>query len=254
MAYIIFAASIVILIICGIISRSSNETDNLHTVKINGIDVQITDEELSEMKRKDIEEQKNIFMFEKERLIALIKADAECSEDLLRRKVLEELLRKKIENIDDLDYVEFLYNDGNLRTNEEVKDVETRIKYADHIKDYDTERHTVNFIAFFIPFFSTLAIVLFCFNKKTSITVVEFVISLVPAFIVGMIGMLIGYSTNIKNAKKYGIPDNDPRVQKEKLKQKVGVASSIAAGVSMTKSTKKAIKDISNVDSWDKMK
>ena len=248
---------IVVVIICRAFSNADKDNysyNNYSDTKINGVNIHLTEAEIAEMNRKKREKEFMDFNFERERLLEIIKTDADCSDELIRRKVLEELSKTEVKTPTDLEHLKYLYNDGNLRSNEEVEAQERYVKYADKRKNYNTERHTVNVIAFLAPFSIVLVIATAWLCNGGLVLLIALIIGLVPALIAGMIGMMIGYSININNAKKYGISDRDPRVQKEKLKRKVGVASSIAAGASMAKSTKKAIKDIGNVDSWPKMK
>ena len=165
--------------------------------------------------------------------------------DLVRKKVLEEMMKINIESRSDYERVEYLYNDGNLRSNEEVELFNKIEATKAERENYDKERHKTNVFAFLIPF---------VIGTMLGVAIMDdwffgLPVGLVIGGFAGLIGMAIGHSINIKKAQEYCIPDNDPRVIDEKQKQTVTVVSTGLAGASVIHNTKKAVKDVTNVDS-----
>ena len=174
--------------------------------------------------------------------------------DRIKIKVLLELIDMKVNDENSLDYKLWLFNAGDLRTNEEVFEYKYHLECMKHQKNFNKERHLINFAAFFIPFVIVFSLVFFSVKTFRHLWFMGIPISLIPALFAGIIGSIIGYSINISNAKGYGLSDNDPRVQSERLKRKVAIASGAVSAVATTRHTKQAIKDFANVDSWKEFK
>ena len=174
--------------------------------------------------------------------------------DRIKIKVLLELIDMKVNDENSLDYKLWLFNAGDLRTNEEVFEYKYHLECMKHQKDFNKERHLINFTAFFIPFTIVFLIVFFSVRIFKNLWFIGIPVSLIPAIFAGIIGSIIGYSINISNAKEYGLSDNDPRVQSEKLKQKVAIASGAVSTITTTRHTKQAIKDFANVYSRKEFK
>lgn len=257
---ITFIIFVVVIIICIIVNNTYTppkcgnyckvNTDSSLDVKTNGVDINLTKEDLAEIEHQLILEDIERHNVEQEALITKMKKDRETTSDLIRQKVLDKLLSMRTINQTELDRVKFLYNNGKLRSNEEVEDYDRKITYEKERENYNKERHSVNFAAFMIPFLAVGLITMIACND----ILFGLPLGLLFGLMAGFFGMLIGYSININKAKEYGIPDDDPRVQDEKLKRKIGIASGVAAGISIYHNTKNTVKDIKNVDSWKEMK
>lgn len=168
------------------------------------------------------------------------------------KEILEAIYSIKCETQEDFDYKVYLFNDGDLRPEEEVWEI-MNYRYAknnDNLYNFNKERHIVNTLAFFVPFGFIFFVIMIA--SKWEILVLP--IAIIAALFISMIVMLIGNKHNIDTAEAYGIPDNDQSLENEKLKNKIGLASSAIAAGSIIHNTKKAIKDITNVDSWKEMK
>ena len=256
---ITFFIFVVVIILCVIIHANHKQPtgnnckinkDSSLDVKTNGVNINITKEDLAKIKCKLLYEDIQKFKIEKETLLTEMKKDRETTEDLIRQKVLDKLLNIEISNKTELERVIFLYNKGELRSNEEVENYDKQLLYETERINFDQERHKVNFAAFVIPFLSVGLITMIACND----ILFGIPLGLLFGLIGGFFGTLIGYKINLNKAKEYGIPDDNPSVQNEKLKHKIGVASGIAAGISIYHNTKNTIKDIKNVDSWKEMK
>lgn len=115
---------------------------------------------------------------------------------------------------------------------------------------YNTRCIISNILWFIIPFLITTMIVI----DKTKSVAAGFMFGIIPGGIFGIIGYAISTSINVKDAVDYDLPDNHPLVENEKLKHKTAIASGIIAGASTYKHTKRAAKDVMNVDGWKEMK
>lgn len=226
------------------ISIPSNESNYNEPIKIiNGVPVQITDEEIKQQSIRDFEEAVR-------RLKSAIKQDMENTDDNVRKKVLENLYQRSIHTQTALCELDYLYNDGHLRTNEEVKIHNEWKQYSTQRENYNEECHKRNILYWLIPFIIVFVIVMCIFDWF----ILGIPIALIAGLVAAVIGSLIANSINIKRGEDYHVDEFDTRFQQEKLNKKIGIASSIAAGYSIGKNTKRATKDLLNVDSWKEMK
>lgn len=231
--------------------------DNDINIKQNGMTITLTPEEFKKFKEnnKPIEHPEDnkldIYAVNKE-LDDNIRTVMKNCDDRIKRKVLLGLLDIKVNNENDLDYKLWLFNAGDLRTNEEVMEYNYSIECVKHQKNFNKERHLVNVAAFFIPFLIVFTIVFFAIG--IDMWFISIPVALVPAGFAGIIGSIIGYSINISNAKEYGLHDSDPRVQAERTKRGVAIISGVVGAGSTIRHTKKAVKDFSNVDTWKEFK
>ena len=196
------------------------------TMKVNGVDIRLSDSELEELRRKQQAEEYEQLRKDRDILISRIKLDRDRTDDLIRRKVLEEILRHNIVTRSDYEKVEFLYKDGQLRSNEEVERQNKFEETKQNRENFDKERRKVNLLAFFIPFIVGLCIGIAAVGDWFF----GIPIGLILGGFAGLIGMAIGHSINIKNAKEYCISDNDPRVTDEKINRTVSIVSTVGAG------------------------
>lgn len=256
---ITFFVFVVVIIICMIVHKNYKPPTGKHyklnpdsslDIKTNGVNINLNKEELDKIEHQLVLEDLERYKIQREALMTKMKKDRETTDDLIRQKVLDKLLSIRIANQVDLNRVKFLYNDGKLRSNEEVESYDKQFIYEKERMNFDQERHKVNFAAFVIPFLSVGLITMIACDD----ILFGMPLGLLFGLIGGFFGTLIGYKINIDKAKEYGIPDDNPSVQNEKLKHKIGVASGITAGISIYHNTKNTIKDIKNVDSWKEMK
>lgn len=192
---------------------------------------------------KDFEEGKKL-------LLETIENDRKSTSDVKRQGFLYELSQRKINTVEDLVELDYLYNNGKLRSYEEVSFRNSYLSTEDNRNNYDQIRHKRNIKYFLIPFFVSSTISIIVLHKFPLWPLLSPTIGLIAAFI----GCIKGYDKNIKKAHEYYIPDNDPRVEDEKLKKKIAIAAGITSGITITKHAKKSVKSITNVDSWKEMK
>lgn len=224
--------------------------EDRNNIKINGVNIHLSDEEKQEIERQKEEQERQQFVSAKDYLISVIYEDFEKTEDIIRKKVIEKLFDIKIETIDDLAKLDLLYNDGKLRSNEEADCIERFFRYQKEREQYDEKRHKVNAYSFLIPFISVFVI--------TCLLVRDIfagpLLGLTFGLIASLIGMFIGHDSNIKDAEEYGIPKDDPRVIDEILKRRASIAALVGTAVIAGHHSKKAVKDFVNVDGWEEMK
>lgn len=243
-----------ILILAIIFVNNENDTptytgykSDSKTVCINGVPVNKTQLEIDTIrKQKESEEFKNAV----ECLRNIIQSDLYSTDDEIRKEVLKGILSKPVYTEKQLADVDFLYNDGKLRSNEEVNFHYEWKQFAPQRENYDKECHKRNVICWIVPFIVAFTITMCCFGWYF----LGIPFALLAGLFASLIGGSIGSCINVKNGRKYCMSESDPRLKREKLNQKVAIASTIAAGYSIGKNTKQAAKDIVNVDSWKEMK
>ena len=184
------------------------------------------------------------FKLKAEALKEYIRKDAAARH--LDKYQIETLLRREIRNRADYEEIEFIYDKGHLRSKEEIYAYQYNRRY----NDFNNSRHIVNFLAYVIPFIIAFIIT----NVVCDLWIFGIPLGILFGLMASLVGTIIGYSINICNADIKGIPDDDPCVIEERQKRKMAIISGLVAGYSIGKNTKKAIKDITNVDGWKKMK
>ena len=193
---------------------------------------------------KSYTEDKKRFFLKAEALKDYIRKDAESRN--LDKFRIDELLQREIRSRVDYEEIEFIYDKGNLRSKEEIKEY----RYNRQYNAFNNSRHLVNTLSALIPFVIVFVItIIIC-----DIWIIGIPLGLIFGFMASVIGGVIGYTINICNAKGIGISENDPCVIEEKQTRRMAIVSGLAAGFTIGKHTKKAIKDIINVDGWKKMK
>ena len=270
MVITIFICVVIFLVCVFVVALKIVEEKNKHVdkyyVRIHGQDMCLDQKHYEQYRRNKIaaeneymeslkkkqEESKQKFINKISILKNKISVSANKCTNELDKMVFEKLLNTEVSSEADYDRLLFMYNNGKLRSNDEVYEYNWNIECQKHIKNFNYERHKVNIIAFFAPFLSVFTIVTIWLWKP--LWFISLFISTFLALIAGSIGMIIGYKINLSNAKLYGMSDCDPRVQAEKTKLGVGIASSIGAAGYTAHSAKNAVKDITNVDGWKEFK
>lgn len=167
---------------------------------------------------------------------------------------MKKLLERPIYNEKEYDYVYWLFNYGDLRTEAEINarhKAENDARYVlsgQYERDCFANKSAWGWGAFFIVFFLCL---LFFWE---SLWIFSVPIALLFALIASLIGMSIASKQNIDNAMEHGVPSNHPRLQHDKNELKMAAVSSIAAAASIGHHAYKAGKDLADVDHWPKQK
>ena len=214
---------------------------------VNGVNIGISQEEVNKINQQKEREE---FINAAESLKLIIRDDMESTSNVIRKRVLESLCNRIIETYDDLQEVDFIYNDGKLRTNEEVEYYKKWKSTEKKRENFDDERHTRNVIWFMVPLFTVFILVCVGLGDFA----IGAPIALVLGLFAAMIGSIISNSINISKAKEYCIDEDDPRLQSEKTKRNIAVTSTIISGYSIGKHTKQSTKNLLNVESWKEMK
>ena len=202
------------------------------------------------MKKQPTEQDLRLFNEQKTDLIELLKYDMQNREDLHEKMFINYLLNQKIENTDDLKRILFAYNEGNLISYEDLYLYDKQTKHKSLIRNYNAIRHIVNTMFTLVP----MSIIIYETVQISKKNIVLFPLGIMFALIAAIFFSIAGNSFNIGLAHICGIPDSDERVQSERLKRKVGIASGIISTFSIGKNIKNGLKDIADVDSWKEMK
>ena len=268
---LLIISGIVIVIICVFITRAKilEEKSNAsiqHSVRLHGQDIFLDQKNYEEYRKKEIEKEQDLknkaiaAQQEKERrlrentstLKSRIADSLTNCKDELDKMVYEKLLFTEVKTEADYNRLNFMYNNGHLRSNDEVHDYDWQIECQKFKENFNYERHKVNIIAFFLPFITVFSLVTAALWK--SLWFISLLISTFLALIVGLFGMIVGYKYNLSNAKLYGISDDDKNVRAEKVKLTAGIIGAVGSAGATIHHTKKAVKDITNVDSWKEFK
>ena len=149
-----------------------------------------------------------------------------------------------------LDYVNWRYNGGALRTEEEIIKEEKRISDKLFLESGNFEKDCMftTLATFGIGFIGAFILTLNATSNDGGVAII--LLALPFMCIAGFITSIIGHAINISEAKSHNVPKTHPQV----IKEGVGLATCIIAGTSFLRHTKKAVKDITNVDGWKEMK
>ena len=172
---------------------------------------------------------------------------------------LEAILNMPINDKQSLDYAEWLFNYGELRTEDEINERAKSESDAEYIQSgmYETDCFT-NKLAwggggFLIGFILPLVAIKDLSNPGIFVAIGWMVCGFVGTLF-ALIGMAMASKQNIDNAKAHNVPKNHPRYQHDRRELTLaGVSGIIAAGTIAHKASKTA-KDIGNVDGWKEMK
>ena len=268
---LIIVSAIVLLLVCVIVTAikiNEEKSKNIksYSVKVHGQELYLDQKLYEEYRRKKVEEEKKL---EAERVAAQelkqqnfsnqikelkdkILEFANKSNDVIDKQVFKNLYKTEIKDEKDYERLCFMFNNGKLRSNDEISDYDWQIKCQNYKDNFNYERHKVNLIAFFLPFTITFTLVTAVLWKRW------WFLSLLPssllAFLFAYFGMMIGYKVNLSNAELYGLSNSDPGVEAEKLKYKAGIFGGVIAAGKSIHDTKSAVKDITNVDGWKEFK
>lgn len=172
---------------------------------------------------------------------------------------MEELLNIPINDEDTLDYVEWLYNYGDLRTEEEIAEREKAINDSYYIdsgqyeSDCKANKTAWGVCGFLAGFLITLAAVE-DFHNPAIFLVIGWMVCGFIGTLCAFIGMLIASGMNIETAKLHNVPKNHPRYQHDRRELALGGVSGVIAAGTIARKAHKTAKDIGNVDSWKEMK
>lgn len=192
---------------------------------------------------KDFEEGRKL-------LLEAIDNDRKKTTDVKKQGFLFELSQHPINTVEDLLEVDYLYNDGNLRSYEEVSFRNSYNATQKKRDNYDEIRHKNNVKHYIIPFIVTFIVTLLIIRN----IIIGPIFALTFAFIAAYIGMIVGYKKNVEIAKSLYITKEDPRVKDEIHKKNAAITAGVTSAVIIFKHLKKAVKNVQNVDSWEEMK
>lgn len=167
-------------------------------------------------------------------------------------KEYQKLLDIPITNQDELKEVSWLFNHGELRTETEISNRNTSIsnkQYVDSGK-YESDclltKMLFGIFGFLIPFGLLIAVL---WNSWSYIAIIP---ALFVGLLISFIAMMAASAINVSNAEQYEVPEDHPRYRHDKTELQIGKAATVIGTASVLKHTKKAIKDIGDVENWDK--
>lgn len=163
---------------------------------------------------------------------------------------IEKLLDIRINNKQTLDYVEWVFNEGNFRTEKEITERNESINNAYYLQSglYESDCVINNTLWGAIAFL--LGFLLIAVNCDP-------IFIPVGIFIGGIFWLITGAITrtlNIRNAQKHNIPMNHPAVFKERVNRGICVGGLIGVTGTTMISTHKKAKELADVDGWKQMK
>ena len=265
---ITFFVFIIVIIICVCVTRKTPDSGTAintsktskadfsslsknPTLEINGVKIHFTNEELEKIKQQEKQEELKKFNNNKKNLLDQIKTSIKNCDDIVKKKVFEELLKFPLETQADYDRLKYIYNNGSLRSNEDVKHYDYYISTEKQRANFDKERRKVNILAPLLSFIIAFILV-FAICKGDVLFGLPF--GFIFGCLAAYLGTLLGYKINLSNAKDCCIQDNDPRVIDEKRKRAVGIAAGVVSGISIGRHAKSNAKELLNPDSWKEMK
>lgn len=168
-----------------------------------------------------------------------------------------ELLSVPITNEDDLREVEWLFNCGELRTNEEVAQRKKEAEDTQYVNSgqYEADCFIRKTAGGFVGFVFGLLLGLRATGVKDGVSI--FIGGWIGTFLgllFSIIGMAIASGINVSSAKEHNVPANHPRYQHDRRELAIAGVSGVVAAGSIGRHTSKAVKDLMNVDGWKEMK
>lgn len=165
---------------------------------------------------------------------------------------MNKLLEMPIHSEKDYEYVSWLFNYGNLRTESEITSRKKAEYDANYVLSgqYETDcflnKSAWGWGSFLITFF------IFWGLLWKELWIFSIPIAVMIALIAALIGMAIASKQNIDRAIEHGVPKNHPRLQHDRNELKTcGIGAAAAAG-SIYHHGKKACKELMDVDHWPK--
>lgn len=160
----------------------------------------------------------------------------------------EKLLAIPLTNESDYEHVRWLYNYGNLRTKNEI--------YV-HSGQFEKDCSRSNLITFSILFVFGFFIPVIACSGDGDIKF-GFFMGTLPGICLGcffgLIGLAISHHSNASAGQELNVQEAEPIIAKEIRGRNTAIASAALGAAVTMHNAKKAVKDISNVDSWKEMK
>ena len=169
-------------------------------------------------------------------------------------KQLEGLLDIPIKCKSDLEYVSWLFNNGELRTESEIKERKENEYNNWYINSGEYERDCFNNKTLFGWGGFLIAFPLVLLKLWDSLWIIAVPIALLVGLTTSLIGMTIATHINIKKAVNHNVPINHPRYQHDRAEMTIAKAGTIATIVHTGLKTKRTIKDVSNTETWKELK
>lgn len=173
---------------------------------------------------------------------------------------METLLNVRITTPELLEYNEWLFNYGNLRTDEEIaqRNKEVHDDYYVRSGQFGKDCAKTSFAAYAVPFVIGFVIpVAWCCSEFKDFGFGVFM-GFLPGIIVGsffaLIGGAIGHSMNVSAGKALSTPAAAPVIRDQQIKRGAAITGAVVGATSAYRNTKRAVKDLTNVDGWKQMK
>jgi len=189
------------------------------------------------------------------------KSHETANANLFMTNEMKKLLTVQISTEEELDYTEWLFNDGNLRTNEEIRQRQQSLENTKYVLSGDLKSDCAKRTYFFslIPFFITCGIIVLWFYRASyhnwgPALFFGLPVGIVVGGFVGLIGSAIAHNINSSAAKNLNVPEADYITRLEKVKMGVSIGAAVGAAAHTVSHAKKSVKDITNVDVWKEIK
>lgn len=177
----------------------------------------------------------------------------ECEDEKLK-KLLYQVYTQEVNNDYDYNEKEWMFNNGNLRTYDEILEHNYRkgVNKEYLSGSYKVKCNLITTVSFLVPFLLGTFCIMYLIGLKV------WFIGLLPGMVVGgilgLIGMSIAHRANIDTLEAMGVSECDPQLQFERRELSIGKVGLPLVLLSGFKNIGSGIKKIGNPDSWKKMK
>lgn len=223
--------------------KSAEAKNTQFEINPNEMDVAI-------IKKKQMELKRNFDALDSDIKLMIDKETDECIRTAYQNILILPSLTKK-----DYEYKEWIWNHGNLRSSEEIKEYKKAIRDKEYYENGEYEKDMKS--GWWLPWIPMILygfVVIWFFRKQTIDSLVITFFSFPFFLFLSLICCWILPSYRTSLADSHRVPKNDPRYQKEVLNKKIAVASMIGSTVYMTKKAKDCIKETADPDTWKEIK
>lgn len=159
----------------------------------------------------------------------------------------------EVKHVSDFYKKQWLFNNGNLRTYEEMLEQSYRSDMNKYYRSgrYRIEATLVNIACFIVPCVIGTVFITLLFGKLWFLGIAP---GLLVGLILSLIFMPIGHKANLSTLQALGVPRNDPQFQFELRELNIAKSAGPLIPLSILHNIKSGFKEITNVDSWKEMK
>lgn len=175
-------------------------------------------------------------------------------------KEYRKILKMNIATDRDLEYAEWLFNNGDLRAEQEKNQRTKTLNDIDYVlsgglqRDCAKRTYSLSIAMFFIGFGLILLLIRRVATSWAETFIIGGILGLIIGGLLGLIGSVVAHAQNASKAKSIDLPEAERIAMTEKIKMGVSIGAASIAAAAISRHAYKAGKDVANVDGWKEMK